>query len=321
MQYFRWVRDFSTLIVIVFVFFLTGLSQSQLVVADEIETLFRGKKQYNYNLRNYGVFGGFYGYEGRLRPHSSVFDTLRNTDVGMQFGISLPTKSMFSTSLYYSYSNPTHTVLSSLSSPLWEDSNLSTTNHLFGLRWSSDAEGLFMQFGLNGGFDKYQFQSMHMGNSNGSGWQMGANGEVGLDVEASETWKLRPYLGLDYRWLQQDDISIFRDSSYDALYSDTGMRIFHPFGPLLDWQTRFSWLHNGLSSSHPIYVPRFGSVPGTSTATQLYLDGNIGRDWFWFGTGLNLHYKKFFNAYVDYDLTFNKYTASHTGSLAVVMMW
>ncbi len=287
------------------------------------ETLIRGQNRYGKYLKNYGIWGDFYGYEGRLRPKSSLFGKMRNSDIGMQFGIDLPGGEIFTSTLYYSYATPT---LSVMSSPyaVFEDGELETTNHQFGLRWTSYGEGLYMLFGLNGGFDKYDFNTAQEGGLDGSGWQLGANGEFGLDVEL-EKWKLRPHLGFDYRWLHHDTIDgnqgvLCKSDTYNALYSNLGFRVFRPLGPILDWQTRLSWVHNYLKNE-PIRVQRFGSVPGITTPTQLYLDGSLGRDWLWFGTGLNLHFGKFFNLFVDYDLLFNKYETTHTGSLMVVLSW
>jgi hypothetical protein len=275
-------------------------------------------------MRNYGIWGNFYSYEGRLRPKSSVFDKLGNTDTGMQFGIDLPSGGLFSTCLYYSYASPTHSVLSS-PDPFFNHSKLEATNHLFGLRWRSYDEGLFMLFGLNGGFDDYDFHTQNDGTFGGSGWQLGGNAEFGLDVEL-EKWKLRPHLTFDYRWLNHNEIdnqqiTLFEDNTSNALYSNLGIRVFRPLGPILDWQTRFSWLHNYLKSDDPIRVQRFGSISGLTTPTQLFLDGNLGRDWLWFGTGLKLHFGNFFSFFVDYDLTFIKYEKTHCGSLMAAISW
>ena len=295
------------------------------VVNFKTQPLIRAQNQYSQYLRNYGIWGNFYSFEGRLRPHSSVFDKLKNSDTGMQFGIDLPSSSLFSTCLYYSYASPTQSVMSS-SDPILIDGDLEATNHLFGLRWTSCGEGLYMLFGLNGGFDNYDFHTPNFGTFNGSGWQLGGNAEFGLDMDEMAKWRLRPHLTFDYRWLHHNDIKnqldhLFEDNTCNALYSNLGIRVFRPLGPILEWQTRFSWLHNYLNTDDPIRVQRFGSISGLTTPTQLFLDGNPGRDWLWFGTGLNLHFGHFFSFFVDYDLTFNKYETTHTGSLMAVLAW
>jgi hypothetical protein len=286
-----------------------------------VETLIRGQNRYTRYLRNYSLWGNLYGYDGRLRPKSSVFNTLKSTDTGMQFGIDLPSGEMFACGFYYSNASPTLSVMSSPISSL-DGGELETTNHNFGLRWTSYGEEFFMQFGINGGFDKYRLKNVSLGQSDGSGWQMGGNAEFGLVVDELAGWRVRPHLTFDYRWLQHNDIGVlFDDGSYDALYSNFGLRVFRPLGPILEWQTRLSWLHNYLASDDPIRIQRFGSVPGLSSPTQLFLDGNLGRDWIWFGTGLKLHFGNFFNVFVDYDLAFNKYETMHCGSVMVLLRW
>ena len=292
--------------------------------ACESETLIRAQNQYSSYLRSYGLWVNFYNYEGRLRPKSSVFDKLQNTDTGMQFGIDLPSHGLFSTCFYYSYASPTHSVLLS-NDPFFEDAKLKTTNHLFGLRWQSNSDGLFMLFGLNGGFDNYDFHTVYNDSFDGSGWQLGGNSELGLEEEFG-LWRVRPHLTFDYRWLQHNDIDnrqgvLFDGKTYNALYSNFGVRAFRPLGPILEWQTRLSWLHNYLGSNDPIRVQRFGSISGLTSPTILYLDGNLGRDWLWFGTGLKLHFGTFFSFFVDYDLTFNKHETTHCGSLMAILAW
>ena len=287
-------------------------------------TLIRGQNKYSNYLKNYGLWGNFYSYEGRLRPKSSVFDKLKNTDTGMQFGIDLPGNGLFSTCLFYSYSSPMHSVLQS-SDRFFDDSHLNAANHLFGLRWQSYGDGLFMLFGLNGGFDHYDFGTQNNGTFDGSGWQLGGNCEFGLDVEL-EKWQLRPHLTFDYRWLQHNDLDnsqgvLFDGHTYNALYSNLGLRAFRPLGPILEWQTRLSWLHNYLGSNAPVRVQRYGSISGLTSPTLLFLEGNIGRDWLWFGTGLKFHFGTFFSFFIDYDLTFNKYETTHCGSLMAILAW
>jgi len=296
------------------------------VTSFKTEPLIRAQSRYSQYLRSYGIWGNLYGYEGRLRPHSSVFDKLKNSDTGMQFGIDLPSNDIFSTCLYYSYSSPSQHVMSS-PVPILLDGKLGATNHLFGLRWKREGDGLYMLFGINGGFDKYDFHLADADTLSGGGWQFGGNVEFGLDVDEMAKWRLRPHLTFDYRWLHHENIDnrqrtfLFEESTCSALYSNLGLRVFRPLGPILEWQTRFSWLHNYLKSNDPIRVQRFGTISGLTTPTQLFLDGNLGRDWLWFGTGLKLHFGNFFSFYVDYDLTFNKYETTHTGSLMAILAW
>ena len=145
-----------------------------------------------------------------------------------------------------------------------------------------------------------------------------------MDIELAP-WKIRPHLGLDYHWLQHDKISnqniSIPSDTYNAFYSNLGVRVYRPLGPILVWQTRLSWLHNYLNSDDSIRVQRFGSISGLTTPTQWYPGGDLGRDWLWFGTGLKLHLGNFFNFYVDYDLTFNRYEATHCGSLMLLLCW
>ena len=290
----------------------------------DFETLIRGQNRYTRYLKNYGLWGNFYGYEGRLRPKSSLFSTIQNTDTGMQFGIDLPSSGMFSIGVYYSYASPKYSIISTPNA-LFDDADLKSTNHNFGLRWTSYGDGLYMQFGLNGGFDNHDFNTIGFGPYEGNGWQLGGNSEFGLDVELGK-WILRPNLAFDYRWLHHDKIDnqngiLFDSNTYNAFYSNLGIRSFCPFGPILDWQTRLSWLHNYLGSNDPIRAQRFGSVSGMTSPTQLYLDGNLGCDWLWFGTGLKLHFGKAINFFVDYDLTFNKYETTHCGSIMLLLSW
>ena len=335
MRFIGWIRSFVVLLALLLLFHNSSqtvigyeslLEMSNFGVSNfKMEPLIRAQSQYSRYLRNYGIWGNLYGFEGRLRPKHSVFDKLKNSDTGMQFGIDLPGSGLFSTCLYYSYASPTQSVISS-PDPLFYNGRLEATNHLFGLRWTSCGEGLYMLFGLNGGFDNYDFHTPNFGVFNGSGWQLGGNAEFGLDMEEMANWTLRPHLTFDYRWLHHGDIdhgqsTIFEDNTCNALYSNLGIRIFRPLGPILEWQTRFSWLHNYLKSDDPIRVQRFGSISGLTTPTQLFLDGNLGRDWLWFGTGLKLHFGSFFSFYVDYDLTFNKYETTHTGSLMAILAW
>jgi hypothetical protein len=154
---------------------------------------------------------------------------------------------------------------------------LKSTNHLFGVRWTSYGDGLFMLFGVNGGFDKHDFLTTDAGEYDGSGWQLGGNSEFGLDVELGK-FRLRPHLTFDYHWLEHSsidngEVSLFDGGSYNALYSNMGIRAFYPLGAILDWQTRFSWLHNFLRSDDPIRVQRFGAISGLTSPTQLFLDG------------------------------------------------
>ena len=282
----------------------------------DFETVIRGQNRYTSYLRNYGIWADLYSYEGRLRPKDYL--KMKNSDTGMQFGVDLPSGRMFTSSFYYSYASPKFTFLS------LQDSELKTTSHNFGIRWTSDSDGLYMQFGVNGGFDQYDVNEFGNRLYDGNGWQMGGNGELGLDVDL-EPWKLRPLLGFDYRWLHHDKLSgqnAWLDSgTSNAFYSNLGVRIFRHLGPILEWQTRLSWLHNFLNSDDPIRVQRFGATPGATSPTQFYLDGNLGRDWLWFGTGLKLHFGSFFNFFVDYDLTFNKYEATHCGSIMLLLSW
>jgi len=295
------------------------------VVSFKTEPLIRAQNRYSQYLRSYGIWGNFYSFEGRLRPKSSVFDKLKNSDTGMQFGIDLPSSGLFSTCLYYSYASPTQSVMLS-PYPILRDGKLEIINHLFGLQWKSYGEEFFMQFGLNGGFDNYDFQTGSFETFSGSGWQLGGNAEFGLVVEEMASWRFQPHLTFDYRWLRHNEIDnqlgiLFEDNTCNALYSNLGIRVFRPLGPILEWQTRFSWLHNYLRSDDPIRVQRFGSVSGLTTPTQQFLDGNLGRDWLWFGTGLKLYFGHFFKFFVDYDLTFNKYETTHTGSLMAILAW
>jgi len=334
MRLIGWIRSYAVLLGLLFLPHISNktvmgyeslLEMSDFgVVSFKTEPLIRAQSQYGQYLRNYGIWGNLYGYEGRLRPKLSVFDKLKNSDTGMQFGIDLPSSGLFSTCLYYSYASPTHSVMAS-SVPVFNEGELKATNHLFGLRWTSYGDGLYMLFGLNGGFDNYGFHSLDDGTFNGSGWQLGGNGEFGLDIPLG-TWNLRPHLTFDYRWLTHSDIDyqqsiLFEDNTCNALYSNLGVRVFRPLGPILDWQTRFSWLHNYLNCNDPIRVQRFGFISGMTTPTQLFLDGNPGRDWLWFGTGLKLHFGHFFSFFVDYDLTFNKYETTHSGSLMAILSW
>ena len=330
-----WIRSCAILIGLLCLFYNSSHTamgyESLLKMSDfgvesfKTKPLIRAQNQYSQLLRNYGIWGNFYGFEGCLRPKYSVFNKLKNSDTGMQFGLDLPGNGLFSTCLYYSYATPTQSVMSS-HDPSLHNGKLDMTNHLFGLRWSSHGEGLYMLFGFNGGFDKYDFHSPIYDTFQGSGWQLGGNAEFGLDVEEMAKWKLRPHLSFDYRWLHHNDINnrfdtIFDDNTCSALYSNLGIRIFRPLGPILEWQTRFSWLHNYLRSDDPIRVQRFGAISGLTTPTQLFLDGNLGRDWLWFGTGLKLYFRSFFSFFVDYDLTFNKYETTHTGSLMAILSW
>ena len=290
----------------------------------DFEMVIRGQNRYTRYLRNYGLWGNFYGYEGRLHPHSSVFSKMTNSGTGMQFGLDLPSGSMFSSSLYYSYSSPKYSDISSLGG-LFDTSEFQSTSHHFGLRWTSYGDGLFMQFGLNGGFDDHDFKMSRDLVFDGNGWQLGGNSEFGLDIELGK-WKLRPHLAFDYRWLHHSEIdnlygTLFNSGTYNAFYSNLGVRSFCPLGPILEWQTRLSWLHNYLGSNDPIRVQRFGAVSGLTSPTQWYLDGNLGRDWLWFGTGLKLHFGNFFNFFVDYDLTFNKHEVTHCGSIMLLFCW
>ena len=295
-------------------------------VAAQSEPLILGQNRYKKYLKNYGLWGSMYGYEGRLRPKNSTLGRFEQSDLGMQFGIDFPGKkeSMFSKCFYYSYSSPENKIRNSQIAQL-DGSKLEATNHLFGLRWNHYGEGLFMLFGLNGGFDDYKFQIPSIqGTHDASGWQMGAHGEIGLDVEF-EKLTLRPHLGFDYRWLNHNDLgssanTIFEGQTYNALYSNFGMRAYYNISPLLDWQTRLSWLHNCLKME-PIQMQRFGSVAGMSPSTQLFFDGHPGRDWLWFGTGLKLHFGDTLAFFVDYDLTFNKHATTHTGSLMAILSW
>ena len=334
MQLIEWIRSFAVMVATLFLFqnsiqrllgseSLLGTPNDQ-VTCFEKEPLIRAQNQYSRYLKNYGLWGNFYSFDGRLRTKSAVFDKLKNSDTGMQVGIDLPGSGIFSTCFYYSYASPTHSVLSS-PIPFFNDGKLETTNHLFGLRWTSYGDGLYMLFGLNGGFDDYDFRSQTKDTFGGSGWQLGGNGEFGLDVELGH-WTLRPHLTFDYRWLNHNDIDnqqsiLFESDTCNALYSNLGLRVYRPLGPILNWQTRLSWLHNYLNSDDPIRTQRFGSISGLTTPTQLYLDGNLGRDWLWFGTGLKLHFGSFFSFFVDYDLTFNKYETTHCGSLMVILAW
>ncbi|MCL2622100.1 MAG: autotransporter outer membrane beta-barrel domain-containing protein [Planctomycetaceae bacterium] len=310
----------------------------------DFEILIRGQNRYSRYLRNYGLWGNAYGFDGRLRPKSHDLSMLKNTGSGMQFGIDLPSGDMFSSSFYYSYSTPKFASHVPFFLPkesydaTYAPTDLSSTSHHFGLRWTSYGEGLYMQFGVNGGFDKHRFHIDGANVFDGNGWQFGGNSEVGLDILLG-TWKVRPHLGLDYRWLYHDDLNYrissrflpfdefdgfdginIAGNSYNALYSNLGVRAFQPLGPILEWQTRLSWLHNYLKNA-PIRVQRYGAVPGTASPTQLFLDGSIGCDWLWFGTGLKLHFGSFFNFFVDYDLIFNKYETTHCGSVKLLLSW
>ena len=283
----------------------------------------RSYGKYAKSLRGYGLWGSLYGYDGRLRPKNSVFDKISHSDLGMQIGIDIPCDGIFGMSFYYSLATPTLSIQRS-PNPFLIDGKLETTNHLFGLRWSSYRDGLYLLFGMNGGFDDHDFATTGSGIFSGSGWQMGTNGEVGLDVELGK-WRLRPHLGLDYRWLNHGAIennqsALFRGETHNALYSNFGTRLYRPINPLLDWQTRLSWLHNYLKDD-PIYGQRFNSIPGLATPTMLFLNGSPGRDWIWLGTGLKLHFGKLFSCYLDYDLTFNKYEATHAGSFMAILAW
>jgi len=296
MRFIGWIRYLAVLLVLLSLLhhanqrvmgYESLLEMSDLgVVCFKTEPLIRAQSRYSQYLRNYGIWGNLYGYEGRLRPKSSVFDKLKNSDTGMQFGIDLPSSGLFSTCLYYSYASPTHFVMSS-PDPFLHEGKLESLNHLFGLRWSSHGEGLYMLFGMNGGFDKYDFHSYNNGILAGSGWQLGCNAEFGLDVEEISKWRLRPHLTFDYRWLNHDDIDnpqgvLFENNTCNALYSNLGMRAHRSLGPILEWQTRLSWLHNYLNRVDPIHVQRFGSISGLTTPAQLFLDGDPGRDWLWF---------------------------------------
>ena len=286
--------------------------------------LIRAQNRYSKYLKEYGLWGNLYGYEGRLRPKNSAFGKLKHSNIGMQFGVDLPGKGTFGKCFYYSYSSPTSSVMRTPYAFL-QDSEFEAGNHLFGMRWSSYGDGLYMLFGLNGGFDSYDFKTANSGTFDGSGWQMGAYSEFGLDVELGK-WKLRPHLTFDYRWLNHNDIGnnqgvLFEGETHNALYSNLGLRAFRELMPLLDWQTRLSWLHNYLKKDDPILGQRFGSISGLGTPTQLFFDGSPGRDWLWFGTGLKLHFGKTLSFFVDYDLTFNKYETTHTGSFMATLAW
>ena len=300
--------------------FTENLTEEQ----NEKQALILGQNRYTKQLKNYGIWGNLYGYEGRLRPKNSVFTRLNTSDLGMQIGLDLPGDAMFSKCFYYSFASPDYTIRAS-QIPLFNNSELGMTNHLFGVRWLHYSDGLFMLFNLNGGFDNYEFQTPNsLPTLDASGWQMGGNCEFGVDV-LLEKWRLRPYFGFDYRWLHHNNLSgsgltLFDSQTHNALYSNLGMRTYYTIMPLLDWQMRLSWQHNYLKKD-PIQVQRFGSVAGLSTSTQLFFDGHPGNDWCWFGTGLKLHFGDFLSFFVDYDLTFNEYATTHTGSVMAVLSW
>ncbi|MDR1382764.1 MAG: autotransporter outer membrane beta-barrel domain-containing protein [Planctomycetaceae bacterium] len=273
-----------------------------------------------------GLWGSLYGYGGTIRPKNAVFQKSKISDFGVLFGIDFPMKQndYFSKCFYYNYSTPTQMIYSSYNS-YFNETKEAAMNHLFGLRFSHYEEGLFTLFGLNGGFDNYKFSTKNVEHFEGGGWQMGAYSEFELDILSSETWTLKPRLAFDYRWLHQGNIdnnqNVLLDSeTHNAFYSDFGVRVIHQLYPVLDWQTRFSWLHDFLKSD-PIYVQRFGEISGLTTPTLLFFDGSPGRNWFWFGTGLKFHYGSFLSAFLDYDLWFNKRMTTHTGSLSVVFAW
>ncbi|MDR1491662.1 MAG: autotransporter outer membrane beta-barrel domain-containing protein [Planctomycetaceae bacterium] len=289
------------------------------------ETIYLGQNR-NKSKIGLGTWGDLYGYSGTIRPKNSVFQKSQISDVGILLGIDFPMKSgdYFSKCFYYNYSTPMQTIYSSYNS-YFDSTKEKATNHFFGLRYSRYEEGLFALFGLNGGFDNYKFNTKNFGRFEGGGWQMGAYSEFELDILPSETWILKPRLAFDYRWLHQGNIdnnqtTLFDSETHNAFYSDFGTRIIHKLYPVLDWQTRFSWLHDFLNSD-PIYVQRFSGISGLTTPTLLFFDGSSGRDWFWFGTGFKFHYRGFVSAFLDYDLWCNKYTTTHTGSFSVIFSW
>jgi hypothetical protein len=296
------------------------------------EIFYRGQNERLYlgqNRRNtlgLGFWGDLYGYGGTVRPKHSVFQKSSISDMGVLLGIDFPARrgDYFSTSFYYNFSSPTQE-LHLPQNPYFNTIKEETTNHLFGFRFSHYDEGLFTLFGINGGFDRYKFPVNNFGKYEGGGWQLGAYSEFELDVNISNTWTLKPHLMFDYRWLHQGRIdnssfTLFQSETHNAFYTDFGVRLIHQFYPVLDWQARLSWLHDFLKSD-PIYVQRFSGISGFTTPSLLFFDGSNGTDWLWFGTGLKFHYGNFLNAFLDYDLWFNKYMTTHTGSLSVVLTW
>ena len=208
--------------------------------------------------------------------------------------------------------------------------------HLFGGYLQEQRDGWYWLTAGGFGFDQFESQRrVTIGALNETpraeydGWRSMVYGEAGLDYQIGMTM-IRPYGGLQYAYFRQHALTetdaantglSVAPAEFDCLRTHMGGRISR----LLDAdgaraiEFRSAWIHEMLDATGPRASARFTQATG---GASFLVDGtDLGRDWWWLGTGVRWTLASNSQLYLDYDLMINARQSVHTGSGGITMTW
>jgi len=171
------------------------------------------------------------------------------------------------------------------------------------------------------GYDRYAISQD--GTSKGDGLQTNFFGEFGFSFPLGQ-WAFKPFYALQYDFLYHGNIGndpvVQRDWNGHGLTQLFGLRLNWTPIQRLELQSRAVWIHEMLDKPPPFYHMHFSPGHGVKTPAIMFYEGNVGRDWAWFGIGGKLDCA-LVHLFADYDIVFNGRQTTHLGSVGLLLGW
>lgn len=198
-------------------------------------------------------------------------------------------------------------------------SSVQKTN-LGGISYFRKISNIYINVLGNYGLDSYTVNGIgDPGPIDFDGYQANGFFEVGFEMMRGGFFVFKPFSSLLYDYLVYEPDQKEKEKC-KAFYSTTGARIDLNLAGLntFTFQIRGAWAHQLLSDHDPVTTYYYGRIPGSITPTQLFYEGDPGKDYFWGGAGLRFSIKQMFSVAIDYDLLTNKKQTTHIGSIGVL---
>lgn len=270
------------------------------------------------SLKKIQIWGNAYFGSGHITPNEA--GRIKNKLSGAMVGLTLTCGSFGRISGYYNFNEGK-----------LDFSNLKTKaeTNLAGLSYSMEAGSAYLTVLGTYGNDSYILDSLQQNRSlDYEGYQATGYIESGLLMKTNGLFALNPFGSLQYSYLEHDSIdrSTFsildgEQTNYNAFYSTMGSRITVNLAGMnaFTLQGRMAWIHQLRSQNESIQNISFGRIPGSILPTQVFYEGNAGRDYFWGSAGLRVGLWNFLALSLDYDLLINSYQTTHLGSAGLLI--
>jgi uncharacterized protein with beta-barrel porin domain len=211
-------------------------------------------------------------------------------------------------------------------------------DHFFGAYLNQQHDGWYWLATGGFGYDHFQtHRSLSIGSvseapeSKHDGWRSMAYGELG-DNYAFGRMQVDPFVAMQYTYLRENGFTEQNGSvtglnvggmDFNSLRTHVGARLSRKLPGLGQGRSRVEvrsiWMHELLDETAPIATARFS---GAGAGSSFLVQGNdLGRDWYWFGTGWRWALARNVELYADYDILLNECETLHTGSGGLTATW